>query len=29
MDEKYERTQKTIDWSAAIWAGVIGGGEFK
>ena len=28
MDEKYERTQKTIDWSAAIWAGVIGGGVF-
>ena len=28
MDEKYERTQKTIDWSAAIWSGVIAGAVF-
>ena len=24
--EKCERTRRTIDWRAAVWAGVIGGG---
>lgn len=28
MEEKHETTEKTIDWSAAIWAAVIGGAVF-
>lgn len=28
MDEKYERTQKTIDWRAAIWRAKKSGVDF-